>query len=132
MSAGVFAEVFQLQLRLQHTRKNWSGWCNVVRWTTPEQCCYQGSTTLVELTMLMSIVRSIVVRCWQRTIIVTMLLEQEPTIVDETSLLMVVRTMLFRDVKSSCPNNVVSTSDNKCWWINRLLQVVETIVNNAC
>ena len=27
------------------------------------QCCYQGSTTLVEFTMLMSIVRSIVVRC---------------------------------------------------------------------
>ena len=37
-----------------YTRKNWSGWCNVVRWTTPEQCCYQGSTTLVEFTMLMS------------------------------------------------------------------------------
>ena len=28
-----------------------------------KQCCYQDSTTLVELTMLMSIVRSIVVRC---------------------------------------------------------------------
>ena len=28
-----------------------------------EQCCYQGLTTLVEFTVLMSIVRSIVVRC---------------------------------------------------------------------
>ena len=54
----------------EYTRKNSSGWCNIVRWTTPKQCHYQGSTTLVELTMLMSIVRSIVVRCWQRTIIV--------------------------------------------------------------
>ena len=31
--------------------------------TTPNQYCYQGSTTIVELTMLMSIVQSIVARC---------------------------------------------------------------------
>ena len=49
-----------------YTRKYWSGRCNVVRWKTPEQCCYQGSTTIVEFTMLMSVVRSIVVRCWQK------------------------------------------------------------------
>ena len=55
-----------------------------------ELCCYQGSTTLVEFTMVMSIVQSMVVRCRQRTIVVTMLLEQELIIVDEKSLLMVV------------------------------------------
>ena len=117
-----------------YTRKNWSGWCNVVRWTTPEQCCHQGSTTLVELTMLMSIVRSTVVRCWQRTIIVTMLLEQGPTIVDETSLLMVVRTMLFSVVKSSCQNNVVSTSetsvDELTGCCKLLKQLLTTLVND--
>ena len=56
----------------------------------PELCCYQGSTTLVEFTVVMSIVQSMVVRCRQRTIVVTMLLEQELIIVDEKSLLMVV------------------------------------------
>ena len=81
-----------------YTRKNWSGWCDVIRWTMPEQCCYQVSTTLVEFTMLISIVVAIVVRCWQRTIVVTMLLEHELTIVDEKSLWMVVNndwTMIF-------------------------------------
>ena len=81
---------FPIFTSVNYTRKNWSGWCNVDRWTTPEQCCYQGSTTLVEFPVLMSIVWSIVVRCWQRTIIATMLLEQEPTMVDEKSLLMLV------------------------------------------
>ena len=76
--------------RYVYPLKNWSAWCNVVRWTTLEQSRYQDSTTLVECTMLMSIVRLIVVRCWQRTVVVTMLLEHEPTIVDEKSLLMVV------------------------------------------
>ena len=87
---------------LRYTRKNWSGWCNVVRWTTPEQC-YQDSTTLVELTVLMSSGRSIVVRCWQRTIVVTMLLEHELTIVDEKSLLIVVN------------NDWTMVVDNSCW-----------------
>ena len=53
--------------------------------------CYEGSTTLVELTMLTSIVRSIVVRCRQRACnSCYSVLEQEPTIVGETRLLMVV------------------------------------------
>ena len=56
--------------------------------------------------MDIGIVKSIVVRCWQRTVVVTLLLEKEPTTVDETSLLMVVRIMSFGVVKS-CPNNVV-------------------------
>ena len=85
-----------------YTRKNSSGWCNIVRWTMPKQCCYQGSTTLVELIMLMSIVRAIVVRCWQRTIIATMLLEQEPTIVDGKSLLIVVNNDWTMVVDRSC------------------------------
>ena len=88
-----------------YARKNWSGWCNVVLWTTPEQCCYQGSTTLVELTVLMSIVRSIVVRCWQRTIFVTMLLEQELAIVDEKSLLIVVNNDWTMVVEGEQLNN---------------------------
>lgn len=47
----------------------------------------------------------IVARCWQRTV-VAMLLEQEPTIVNETSLLMVVTTMLLSVVNSvQCSHN---------------------------
>ena len=75
----------------------------IVRWTMPKQCCYQGSTTLVKLTMLMSIARSIVVRCWQRTIIATMLLKQEPTIVDGKA----------------------------CWWLSTMIEQWLLTVNNC-
>ena len=84
-----------------------------IRWTTPEQCCYQGSTTLVEFTMLMSIVRSIVVWCWQRTIVVTMLLEHELTIVDEKSLLIVVNNDWTMVVE--CEQLWTMVVDNSCW-----------------
>ena len=96
-----------------YTRKNSSRWCNIVCWTTPKQCCYQGSTTLVELTMLMSIVRSIVARCWQRTIIVTMLLEQELTIVDGKSSLMVVNNDWTMIAEREQLWTIVV--DNSCW-----------------
>ena len=63
-----------------------------------------------------------------------MLLEQGPTIVDETSLLMVVRTMLFSVVKSSCENNVVSTSetsvDELTGCCKLLKQLSTTLVND--
>ena len=98
------------------TRKNWSGWCNVVRWTMPEQCCYQGSTTLVEFTVLMSIVLSIVVRCWQRTIVVTMLLEQELTIVDEKAcwwLSTMIEQWLL--TVNNCEQWLLTVVDNSCW-----------------
>ena len=98
---------------VSYTRKNWSAWCKVVRWTTPEQCCYQGSTTLVEFTVLMSIVWSIVVQCWQRTIVVTMLLEHELTIVDEKSLLIVVNNDWTMVVE--CEQLWTMVVDNICW-----------------
>ena len=85
----------------------------VVLWATPEQCCYQGSTTLVEFTMLMSIVRSIVVWCWQRAIVVTMSLEQEPTIADEKSLLIVVNNDWTMVVERERLWTMVV--DNSCW-----------------
>ena len=63
--------------------------------------------------MLMSIVRSIVVRCWQRTIVATMLLEQELTIVDEKSLLMVVHNDSTMMVE--CEQLWIIVVDNSCW-----------------
>ena len=72
-----------------------------------------GSTTLVEFTMLMSIVRSIVVRCWQRTIVVTMLLKHELTIVEEKSLLMVVNNDWTMIVEREQLWTMVV--DNSCW-----------------
>ena len=118
------------------------GWCNVVRWTTPEQCCYQGSTTLVELTMLMSIVRSIVVRSWQRTISVTMLLSRFNNTcwihnVDEYCS-MISCSMLTKN--NSCYNVVRTWADNS-WWkklVDRCQQWLYngcwtwTTVNNGC
>ena len=104
---------------LYYTHKNWSGWCNVVRWTMPEQCCYQGSTTFVELTMLTSIVRSIVVWCWQRTIVVTMLLEHELAIVGEKSLLNVVNNGCW----------TWTTVNNGCW--QQLLTGCSTTLLNS-
>ena len=109
-----------------------------VGWTTPEQCCYQGSTTLDELTMLMSIVRSIVVRCWQRTIVVTMLLEQESTIVDEIkqlNLLIVVNNdwtivVEFEQLWTmAVDNSCWQGAAQHCWTVcsTTLQQVVDSI-----
>ena len=63
--------------------------------------------------MLMSIVRSIVVRCWQRTIDVTMLLEHELTIVDEKSLLIVVNNDWTMVVEGEQLWTMLV--DNSCW-----------------
>ena len=75
--------------------------------------------------MLMSIVRSIVVRCWQRTIIVTMLLEHELTIVDGKSLLIVFNNDWTMVVEREQLWTMVV--DNGCW--QRLLT---TVVDNGC
>ena len=63
--------------------------------------------------MLMSIVRSIVVWCWQRTIVVTMLLEHELTTVDEKSLLIVVNNDWTMVVEREQLWTMIV--DNSCW-----------------
>ena len=126
-------------IRSFYTRKNSPGWCNVVPWTTPELCCYRGSRTFVELTMLMKIVWSIVVWCWQRTIVVTMLLEQESTIVDEKSLLVVVNndwTMVVEReqlwtmvVNNSCWQGAAQHCSTVC--STTLQQVIDNIASSC-
>ena len=61
----------------------------------------------------MSIVRSIVVQCWQRTIIVTMLLEHELIIVDGKSLLIVFNNDWTMVVEREQLWTMVV--DNSCW-----------------
>ena len=92
----------------QYTPKNWSGWCNIVRWTTYDQYCYHGWTTLLKH-------QSLTTLFYQHCSLLT--IEQYCCVavgtgvnnIDRTTLLIVVRTMLFSIVKWSCFNNIVGT-----------------------
>ena len=59
-----------------------------------------------------------------------MLLEQEPTIVDETSLLMVVRTMLFSVAPAMLFRQATTSVDELTGCCKLLKQLSTTLVND--